>query len=211
MRYKIISTGSKGNAVIINNIVMIDCGVSYKALREVWRGLKLVLLTHIHGDHFKKTTIKRLAKERPTLRFACCEWLKAPLTECGVKNIDVLEPGKKYDYGTFKVSPFELYHDVPNCGYRLYFGNEKALYATDTSTMDGIQAGNYDLYFIECNYEDEELIERIHKKEREGKFSYEKSVPGRHLSKRQCNEFLYNNMGYKSKYIYLHEHKESEQ
>ena len=70
--YNIIATGSKGNAVVIDQKILIDCGVSFKALSKVYRALKLVLLTHIHSDHFQPTTLRLLAENRPTLRFACC-------------------------------------------------------------------------------------------------------------------------------------------
>ena len=93
MNYKIISSCSSGNATIIRDIILIDCGVTFKRLEKYYKKLKIVFLTHIHSDHFKKETIKRLAEERPTLRFACCEWLLNPLLECGVerKNIDVVK------------------------------------------------------------------------------------------------------------------------
>ena len=48
--YNIIATGSKGNAVVIDQKILIDCGVSFKALSKVYRALKLVLLTHIHRE-----------------------------------------------------------------------------------------------------------------------------------------------------------------
>lgn len=210
MKYEIISTGSKGNAVIFNDIVMIDCGVSFKALREVYTRIGIVLLTHIHGDHFKKTTIRRLSEERPTLRFGCCEWLVKPLLQLGVdkKNIDVLETGVIYDYRTFRISPVMLYHDVQNCGYRLYFGKEKAIYITDTSTVEGIKAENYDLYLIEANYTDEDIQERIAKKEKTGEYIYERNVPDRHLSKAQADDFIYSNIGSNGMYVYLHQHEE---
>ena len=89
MRYNIISTGSKGNAVVINESIMIDAGVPFRKLSEVYRGIKLVLLTHIHGDHFNKTTIKKLAYERPTLRWACGEWLVPHLIETGVQKKNI--------------------------------------------------------------------------------------------------------------------------
>ena len=72
VKYNIISTGSDGNATILEDFVLVDCGVPYKALEPYVPKLKLVLLTHIHSDHFQKRTIKRLASERPTLRFGCC-------------------------------------------------------------------------------------------------------------------------------------------
>ena len=209
MHYNIISTGSKGNAVVLNDIILIDCGVSFKALKEVYKDLKIVLLTHIHSDHFNRTTLRRLSEERPTLRFACCEWLVTPLLETGVpkRNIDVIEIGKVYDYKAFKASPVKLYHDVPNCGYRLFFGKEKAFYATDTSTLAGITAKDYDLYLVEANHEEEEINKRISEKKANGEFAYEIRATRNHLSKEQCDAWVYENIG-SGEYVYLHQHQE---
>ena len=115
IRYNIIATGSKGNAVKIDDI-LIDCGVSFKKLKDVYKHIRLVLLTHEHSDHFRPSTIRKLAAERPTLRFGCCRWMVPKLIECGVSptQIDVYDIGKRYDYKVFALSPIKLYHDVPN-------------------------------------------------------------------------------------------------
>jgi len=209
MNYNIISTGSQGNAVVLNNCILIDCGVPFISLKEVYKNLKLVLLTHIHSDHFKKSTITALADSRPTLRFGCCEWLVKDLVKCGVskRNIDVYAIGKIYDYRVFKISPIKLYHDVPQCGYRVFSNGEKAIYCTDTFTLEGIRAKDYDLYLIEANYEEEEMQKRIQEKVENGEYCYELRVLNRHLSKEQADKFLYENMGAKGEYKYLHEHK----
>lgn len=210
MKYNIISTGSQGNAVVLNDYILIDCGVSFKALKDVYKQLKIVLLTHLHTDHFNKTTIKQLAKERPTLRFACCEWLVSDLLDCNVsqRNIDVLEIGKIYDYRAFKVSPIKLYHDVKNAGFRVFIGSEKAIYATDTKHLDGITAKGYDLYLIEANYTEDDLQERINAKMETGQYCYELNVASRHLSHEQASAFLLENMGEHSEYAFLHGHIE---
>ena len=210
MNYNIISTGSQGNAVVLNDYILIDCGVSFKALKEVYKDIKIVLLTHCHSDHFNSTTIKTLARERPTLRFACCKWLVPNLLDCNVsqRSIDVLEIGKIYDYGAFKVSPIKLYHDVENCGFRVFCGGEKAIYATDTHTLERITAKDYDLYLIEANYGEEELQERINRKMETGEYCYELKVANRHLSHEQASAFLLENMRKDSEYVFLHGHKE---
>ena len=212
MRYNIISTGSQGNAVVMNNCILIDCGVSFKALKEVYKDIKIVLLTHCHSDHFNSTTISILARERPTLRFACCEWLVKDLLACNVseRNIDVLKIGKIYDYKAFKVSPIKLYHNVPQCGYRVICDGKRAIYATDTYTLDGIKAKDYDLYMIEANYTDEDLQERINAKLEAGEYCYELNVANRHLSKEQADTFLLENMGENSSFVYLHGHVDKE-
>lgn len=210
MNYNIISTGSQGNAVVVNNHILIDCGVTFKALKGVYKDLQIVLLTHIHTDHFKPQTIKRLAEERPTLRFGCCEWLVNDLVEAGVpkRSIDVFEIGKIYDYKAFKVLPIKLYHNVPNCGYRIFANGEKAIYATDTEHLQGITAKDYDLYMIEANYTDEDLQERINAKLEAGEYSYELNVASRHLSHEQASEWLMENMSFHSEYVFLHGHKD---
>ncbi len=208
MKFSVIASGSKGNAVCIDHI-LVDCGISFKALYGIVNDIKLVILTHEHSDHFNGKTIKRLANERPTLRFGCCKWLVKKLYETGVEatRIDVYEVGKLYDYKQFKISPVKLYHDVPQCGYRIYIDDEKALYCTDTSTLEGISAKGYDLYLLEANYEDEELQERIKTKQEKGVFAYELGVANRHLSKKQCDDFILANADENSEYVYLHEHR----
>lgn len=209
MNYNIISTGSQGNAVVINDTILVDCGVSFKALKDVYKDLQIILLTHIHTDHFNGKTIKRLADERPTIRIGCCEWLVNDLVEAGVpkQQIDVLRIGKIYDYKAFKVSPIKLYHNVPNCGYRIFANGEKAIYATDTEHLQGITAKDYDLYMIEANYTDEDLQERINAKLEAGEYSYELNVASRHLSHEQASEWLMENMSFHSEYVFLHQHQ----
>ena len=41
--YNIIATGSKGNAVVIEHEILIDCGVPFKALAAEWKTLKLLI------------------------------------------------------------------------------------------------------------------------------------------------------------------------
>ena len=210
MNYNIISTGSKGNAIVLNNIILLDCGVPFRDLKDVYKDLRLVLLTHRHADHFNKATIRKLAAERPTLRFACCSWLLSELYQCGVSihNIDVLEIGRIYNYITFQISPVKLYHDVENAGWRVFMNSEKAIYMTDTVTLEGITAKNYDLYLVEANYITEELEERIRSKEAAGEYVYEYRVRNVHLSKEKADEWLLENIGEKSEAVYIHQHIE---
>lgn len=210
MNYKIINSGSDGNATIIEDFILIDCGVSFKKLKDYCMNLKVVLLTHIHQDHFNKKTIKRLVFERPSIKFVCCEWLVEELLQCEVdkKNIYVVEANKKYDLGAFQLEPINAYHDVPNCGYKIFIDNKKILYITDTKSLDGIIAKDFDLYLVEANYEEKELENRIREKEEQGVYAYENRVKLTHLSKEQCDSFLIENGNSNSIFEYMHVHKE---
>lgn len=201
--YNLISSGSKGNCIIYLNSICVDMGVPYKSIQPYKNDLQIVLLSHIHGDHFNISTIKKLAFERPTLRFACGIFLKEYMT--GIKNVDVLEPGKIYDYGQFKISPITLYHDVPNFGYRIFKEDTKIIHCTDTQHLEGITAKDYSLYAIESNHDTDILKERIEKKQAKGEFCYEIGAMNSHLSEQQARDFIFRNRGKDSKILRLHE------
>ena len=200
---KVISSGSEGNAVIYNNAIMVDCGVTLKALQEVKRSLKIVLLTHKHGDHLKLRTLQRLQAERPTLRVACGNFLLEELP-C-INNIDVLQVGKIYDYGAFKVSPVKLYHDVPNFGWRIFLPNgQKIFHATDTAHLEGITAKGYDLYAIEHNYCEEYIQQAIEEARANGEYTHAYGNINTHLSIQQARAFIEANRKESSEVLELH-------
>ena len=200
---KVISSGSEGNAVIYNNAIMVDCGVSFKALEAVKRSLKIVLLTHKHSDHLKIRTLQRLQAERPTLRVACGDFLLEELP-C-IKNIDVLQVGKIYDYGAFKVSPIKLYHDVPNFGWRIFLPNgQKIFHATDTVHLEGISAKGYDLYAIEHNYCEEYIQQAIEEARANGEYTHAYGSIKTHLSIQQARAFIDKNRKESSEVLELH-------
>lgn len=200
---QVINSGSEGNAVIYNNAIMVDCGVTLKALQEVKRSLKIVLLTHKHSDHLKIRTLQRLQAERPTLRVACGNFLLEELP-C-IKNIDVLQVGKIYDYGAFKVSPIKLYHDVPNFGWRIFLPNgQKIFHATDTVHLEGISAKGYDLYAIEHNYCEEYIQQAIEEARANGEYTHAYGNINTHLSIQQARAFIEVNRKESSEVLELH-------
>ena len=203
--YNVLSSGSSGNCIIYHKTIAVDMGVSFSMIKPYVNDLQIVLLTHIHGDHFNISTIKKLAFERPTLRFACGEFLADKLQ--GIRNIDILEAGKIFDYGSFKISPVALYHDVPNFGYRIFKGDHKTIHITDTFTLEGISAKDYDLYCIESNYNEDTIFESIDRKKAKGHFAYQEGAINSHLSEQQARDFIFKNRGEHSKTLRLHESK----
>lgn len=199
----VIASGSKGNAVLHHNSILVDCGVAFAMLKPYLKDIQIVLLTHEHGDHLVLSTLQRLVFERPTLRIGCCEWMLPHLE--GIKNVDVYELGKLYDYGQFKLSPIKLYHDVPNCGYRVFKDNHKTIHATDTYTLECITAKGYDLFAIESNYNEDTVWETIERIEAAGGFSHQRGSINTHLSEQSCNEFYYSNRAAHSKLVRLHQ------
>ena len=207
--HNIISTGSKGNAVVINGNILIDCGVPFASLKSVVKALQLIILTHSHSDHFSPRTIRKLALERPSLRWLSPPWLAADMAQLvSMRNLDIAEMNQGLKYTAVGITPFPLKHNVPNCGWKLCFENgEKVLYATDTNTMSHVEAPNYDLYLLEANYCEDEIRERIRAKMEIGAYCYEHDVLHNHLSKQKADDWLYQNMGANSRYVYLHGHE----
>lgn len=206
MRFNVIASGSKGNCTILEDAIAIDMGVKFSDLSPYLSTLKLVLLTHKHRDHFLVATIKKLVK-KTKLYFACGKHLEEECLEVVPKErLFIIPENKEISLGIAFASCFPLTHDVPNVGWKIYMNNQKCIYATDTSNLEGITAKNFDLFLIEANYETAELIQRYQSKVKKGEYAYEKRVSKTHLSKEQCDEFLRKNMGEKSVSVYMHKH-----
>jgi phosphoribosyl 1,2-cyclic phosphodiesterase len=214
MKHQIIKSGSSGNAVVLEDKILIDCGVPFKALRPYVQALRLVLLTHKHLDHFNPTTVRTLAAERPTLRWACGGWMVPALIKAGVakRNIDVCTFGSfsEYTRSSIIICPEELTHDVPNCGWYISMLNGRVFYATDTATLEGVTAPEYDLYLIEANHGEQEIRERIAAKQAAGEYPHEKRAQYTHLSEEKALDFIYRNIGPTGHFVLLHQHVEKE-
>lgn len=212
MTFDVLATGSGGNAVVINGEILIDCGVPMKKLRESGYvpKLKLVLLTHVHSDHFNPATVRALHRERPALRWGCCEWMVPRLLEAKVSPqvIDTFDIGIPFRYSGFFVRAEKLVHDVPNCAWHIFDGKERLFYATDTGSLDHVEAKDYDLYLIEANHTRAEIEARAAEKLSRGEFAYETRAAANHLSQEQALDWLARNAGPNSKYVFLHQHKE---
>lgn len=222
IEFEIISSGSKGNAVLLSGQVLIDCGVPFRKLEEcgVVDNIKYIFLTHQHSDHLNFATIRKLISVHPSIRLIYNGYLKKTLSDiCShfdysflYRNSFITDEYEWYKIGNIKFSNVPLHHDVQNCGWKIHFctpqGIYKVFYATDTSNMNDISVKNYDLYLIEANYEKEALLQRIRNKRASGQFVYEERVVKTHMSKEQTDEWLYNNMGANSSFVYMHKHED---
>lgn len=205
--HNILSTGSKGNAIIYFNSILVDVGISFSRIEPYLKDIQLILLTHQHSDHFKLNAIKRIQEERPSIRFGCGSFLADKLHD--IRNLDIYEPGKMYNYGSFKISPVILYHDVPNFGYRIFKDGKKLIHATDTYTLEGISAKDYDIYALECNYDEERVYDIIREKEYRGEYAHQKGSINSHLSKQQAQKFILSNTSRQDiQFLMLHQSSE---
>ena len=221
IRYEIIASGSGGNAVVIEDEILIDAGVPFKALRPYLKTLRLVLLTHEHSDHFNQSTLGALSRERPGLRFICGHWLSGKLCESGVfqHQIDRMTTLETATYTCgISITMIPAVHNVHNCGYKIWLPSEgkqrrKLLYITDTNTLHGIEAKHFDLYLVEANHCEFEIRQRIEDKKAADPtgYIYEYEVLKNHLSKQKADDWLSRNMGPHSQFVYMHCHEDTSQ
>lgn len=215
LNYRIISTGSKGNALLLENSILVDCGVSYRELKN--ERFHIVFLTHEHGDHLRKSTLKQLAADRPLLRVACSSSLRSDVIhDCEVsgRQVDIIDPGKwySYSYGSqLRARSFDLVHDAKNVGWLFDLNGFRIFYATDTGTLEFARGGGFkglDYYFIEANYDEDDLKRRLEDRIASGEYAYEARVEKNHLSYEQAQRWLRIYAAPESKVIYLHGHEE---
>lgn len=208
MNYNIISSSSAGNCIIVEDILMLDIGVSYNKIKKYLPKVKLIFISHSHQDHLLPSTIKKIIFNFPTIKFLTGSIdVVLKLNEIGVnyKNIYILDYGKKWDLGLLKVKLEQLYHDTPNYALKWQLNGKKGIYVVDTEKIDHIEAKNYDLYLIENNYQEKLLQEHIDNCEDVNMLKYLNRVPYTHLSSEQANTFLIENMGENSRYEYIHQ------
>lgn len=157
MNVNILGSSSAGNCAVIDDFIVIDCGITYSGPAEH------VLLTHHHSDHTKRlcdvgglsiyateaTASKLLEGKYPYISFN---------KVCAGMPIK-LEKGLY----TYIVTPFLVKHDAPCVGYDIARLDEigcieRILFSTDfNSIVDeqrvirDIKDQVYDEIYIECN------------------------------------------------------------
>ena len=130
MKYNIIGSSSKGNAIIVEDKILLDCGVTYIKLKSYLKDIKLIFISHVHKDHLLPSTIKKISYNYPTIKFltGSVEVVKK-LKELNVpsKNVFYIPNHFWYDIGIAKVKLELLEHDTPNYALLFEYKEDKAI------------------------------------------------------------------------------------
>lgn len=207
MKYEIIGSSSKGNCIVVEDILMLDCGVAYSKIKPYLKQVKLIFISHHHKDHLLPSTIQKIAYNKPTIKFVCgSKEVARALDNNGVdrKNIIYLYNYSWFDLGIIKLKLEPMTHDVENYGLHFKRNGKKGLYIVDTGNIDKVNAKHYNLYLIEANYK-EDTLEKHKNNCTQEELVYLNRVPYTHLSWEQANTFLIENMGDNSEFQYIHE------
>ena len=47
MRYEILGSSSKGNCIILEDIIMLDAGISFSKMKSYLKKIKLIFISHV--------------------------------------------------------------------------------------------------------------------------------------------------------------------
>lgn len=193
------SSGNMFHIASSNTNILIDVGVSYKAINEGLKSINLsikdidaILITHEHSDHIKGLPL--LCRKNDIPIYACIDTARCIKDDLDSKNIQsniiALDYNMPIKINNIEICPFETSHDaVMPCGYILKDDTSTITFATDLgyispTVYDSLSKCNYAI--LESNY-DNAMLEF-------GKYPYlvKKRIKGitGHLSNDDCGQAI---------------------
>lgn len=188
--YKILSSGSIGNAVRIRNI-MIDCGIAFNKMKEDLYQCQYLLITHDHQDHVKPAVLNQIVSQFPNVEIYSTYKVARINDAVTAINTDYLPIWLARAGCNMWAIPVP--HNTLCFGYVLRFDDVDILYATDLKNT--VELGRfteeteirYDYTFLEANYDETKL--RMLGNEWHGQYNAYVDSSERHLSKDEALRF----------------------
>jgi len=191
MKLKVISTGSIGNAYILeteSEALLIEAGVKFNEIKKAldFNLSKVVgcIVSHCHGDHAKSIN-DVMASGIKT--FASNHTLVNTSTILNYNAIEISH-GVVSRIGNFKIMPFDVKHDVPCLGFLIEHPEcGKTIFITDTYyckyTFEGLNN-----IIIEANYS-KEIIDKKYGTDSDKEFLRNRILRS-HFSLANCKDML---------------------
>lgn len=165
MKLTVLGSSSSGNGYLLSNekeCLVIEAGVKLSQVKQSldFNISRIVgcLVSHCHNDHagylesYARAGIRILTSEDVLMKQK--DLVASTLCK-------VVEPGKGYKLGNFKIVPFELSHDVPCLGYIIDHPETGTIvFITDSFLCEYVFEGLNHM-ILECNYADDILENKI--------------------------------------------------
>lgn len=182
--YKIIASGSSGNAVRVEDMLF-DIGVSYKELKDDLYHIKYIFITHRHSDHINPKTLIAIQKHFPRIK-----WIANYDVAQRMPIDEVIGDTTRIALKDRMVQSFPCAHDIPTHGFVIEMDGKTMIYATDTHNLNRAPKIKYDAMFLESNH-DEKKIEIVREGARK-KYGYDAWAGAmRHLSTQRSKAFYF--------------------
>ena len=187
MKLKVIGTGSKGNAYLLENeqeALLIECGVNIQEIKKAVNfnvsKISGCIVTHEHGDHAK--SINEVMKAGIDTYATKGTFSKAQKNH----RMKIIPQQGQFQVGNFKVISFPTIHDVAEpCGFLIHHQDcGVTLFLTDT-VYSGFTFKGLNNIIVEANYAEEIIGEKLG----DMKFLRDR-VLNSHMSIDTCLQFL---------------------
>lgn len=211
MKIKCISSGSKGNAYLVDDGVstlLVECGVKFDRIKKATNysssSLAGCLISHEHSDHAKCYKELRL---RGVKIFASGGTLNA-IGLNKQRGVFVLDTNliTETTVKTFSIRAFKVHHDAQEpAGFLIHSTetNENLLFITDSYYCD-YSFKNLDYIMIECNHISERLEHQLNNPNRNPFVdTHIRRLMRSHMNLDTCIEFLKSCELYRTKEIML--------
>ncbi len=186
MKLKSLKSGSKGNASLVytnNTKILVDCGISGKAVREAMEQIGIspedidgIVVTHEHNDHIRGIGVMMRRYDIPVYANSIT-WaaiMQNDLGKLNDKNIKIFEGTEPFVIGDININPFKIPHDAAfPVGYTFDDGKSRAAVATDMGMLteevfraiggcrDVLVEANHDINLLEMGSYPYPLKQRI--------------------------------------------------
>lgn len=169
----IVATGSSGNMIVIDDVIVIDFGVKYSTFIENAPNVEHIFVSHQHTDHINYNTVSRLYRHYPALvrnglhlNTGTADLVNERKPLDGLVLQPSLGSHSEFDIetsrGVYHIETFPLVHDVENQGFMLTNEDGYTLvHATDTATMRYCPDRKFDVLLVEGNWDEEILVDSL--------------------------------------------------
>ncbi len=169
MKFKVLSSGSKGNCSIVlcnDTNLIIDMGISYLTLKRSLEENSLsfanfqgILITHCHKDH---TSGLATLINKTQLNVYIPEGMYNSLKEY-VPRSRCIFVDDEFNINDVSIELIHTSHDAPSSvGYIIEYNKKSIVYVTDTGYINRKYLNKMigkDLYFIESNHDEVMLMD----------------------------------------------------
>ena len=204
MRFKMLGSGSKGNACLVHTqdkTLLIDAGIPIQTLKSRIREAEVtpdaILITHEHSDHSK--ALKSYLKSHDIPVYLTQKTAEALALDHSKTSI--ITPYHPFFIGDLRIMPYSTRHDAADpVGFIIQSETIKLVHMMDTGYVpetDHALFRNASAYIIESNYD----VARLFESKRPYYLKKRIDSPTGHLSNHDASYHLSQWMGEKTQVV----------